>query len=137
MSKLRLSVSIYLLLVLLLACWPQTAARAADSSGRFQVFGAGAVSCTNFLQTQQDPDVHTAFDIWIAGYVTALNRTTPDTWSLLNNASRTNVFAWLSDFCRQHEATQFGDAVHEMLESLYPGRIVRAPAEGTGIDQPR
>jgi hypothetical protein len=120
------SISISLALIALLT-WPQPAARGADSGGRFQVFGAGLVDCAAFIQTQHDPAARAGFDIWIAGYVTALNRTTADTWSLLADPHPPQVFAWLDDFCREHETALFAKAVHEMLTAFFRGRIVEAP----------
>lgn len=96
------------------------AAQAADASGAFSLIGAGSVSCETYTTATAEQRLHA--ETWWAGYMTAMNRTTPDTYDLLGDFSVDDANAWLFRYCTQNPQTPYAIAVHDMLEAFYPMR---------------
>jgi opacity protein-like surface antigen len=57
-------------------------ALAADKNGAFHVVGEpGAQKCSAFVAKLNDADAMLTFGHWYAGYITAANRLTPETYN--------------------------------------------------------
>lgn len=97
-----------------------SSARAADAKGNFAIRGAGTVSCTDYINATPEQKIYA--QTWWAGYLTAMNRVTPDTYNLLGRSSIEDADNWLLTYCRQNPNERFATAVHEMLKALYPSR---------------
>ncbi len=65
---------VILLATVVALLWPG-AARAIDSSGKYQIYGAGITGCNQWLRSRKLKDMLNERDEhWVAGYVTAYNR---------------------------------------------------------------
>ena len=101
-------------------------AAAMDGDKNFWVVGGGSMRCSAYAQGS--PEQKLTLETWMAGYVTAMNRATSDTYNLLvlpvdETKSR------LQQMCETNPDKLFVHAVHELLEALYPNRVRRAPAK--------
>lgn len=99
-------------------------AGAMDGDKNFWVVGGGSLLCSAYAQGS--PEQKLTLETWTAGYVTAMNRSTPDTYNLLI-ISVDEAKARLQRICEGSPSKIFVHAVHELLESLYPTRARRAP----------
>jgi hypothetical protein len=100
-------------------------AQAADPNSMFHIVGAGAVTCQQY--TNATPEQRLYAETWWAGYITALNRTTPDTYHLMGDVPSEQVNQMLSEYCTDNPNDRFAIAVHKVVERLYPNRIRKSP----------
>lgn len=100
-------------------------ATAADERGAFMVHGAGLASCQMYVDASQEQRLHA--ETWWAGYLTAMNRVTGDTYDLLGERDFADANAWLETWCSSNPDALYINAVHQMLESFYPDRTRSAP----------
>lgn len=100
-------------------------AAAADERGNFLVHGAGLASCQMYVDATEEQRLHA--ETWWAGYTTAMNRVTGDTYDLLGARDYNDANAWLETWCSENPDALYVHAVHQMLESFYPERATRAP----------
>lgn len=100
-------------------------AAAMDGKGNFWVVGAGSLKCSDYAQGSAEQKL--TMETWTAGYTTAMNRATSDTYNLLH-ISVDDAKARLQQICEGSPDKLFVHAVHELLESLYPNRVRTAPA---------
>jgi len=92
-------------------------------------------SCKEFIElrkTLQKPDAdvtdtasvmdysHTLG--WIAGYLTALNWQTPDTYQMLGKTDFRGVVSWLEDYCRENPGNDLSRGMRALTIKLYPDR---------------
>lgn len=110
---------------LLAAALPGPAA-AMDGDGNFWVIGSGSLRCSAYLTGDADQKLH--METWVAGYTTAMNRATSDTYNLLT-ISVDEAKSRLAQTCQANPNKLFVHAVHELLESLHPTRLRRAPKQ--------
>jgi hypothetical protein len=98
---------------------------AADINGSFSVLGAGTVTCQKYLDgTDQE---HQFAETWVAGYVTAANRFTPENWSLLGKVTIDELNDKLHAECSAHPTDLFAIAVNNVLEQLFNNRTKQSP----------
>lgn len=97
---------------------------AMDGKGNFWVIGAGSSKCSAYAQGS--PEQKETMETWIAGYATAMNRATSNTYNLLS-IPVAEFKDRLKQKCESSPDQLFVHAVHEILESLYPTRVQRAP----------
>ncbi|QQS14836.1 MAG: hypothetical protein IPK81_12205 [Rhodospirillales bacterium] len=100
-------------------------AQAADPNGRFHIVGAGTVTCQRFLTA--DDQEKRYVETWWAGYITAINRTTPETYNMTAGASADQVNAMLREHCAANPEALLAVAVHAVAGKLYPNRARQAP----------
>jgi hypothetical protein len=110
-------------IVLVLASLAGTAS-AMDDNSRYYVLGAGTVRCSSYLTATPEQKLYA--ETWLAGYTSAMNRSTADTYNLLT-ISTDEAKARLEQYCRENPDRLFAYAVHQLLENLYPNRVQRAP----------
>ena len=91
---------------ILLALLPAGAAIALDANGSYGIRGAGTVTCTAYLKATPRQRQHA--ESWWAGYLTAMNRTTPKPYDLLGNI-------------------KIAAAVHELMRAAYTRRQQTSP----------
>jgi hypothetical protein len=101
-------------------------AAAMDGDGNFWVIGGGSMRCSAYAQGSAEQKL--TLETWTAGYATAMNRATSDTYNLLV-VPVDEAKARLQQTCEANPDKLFVHAVHELLESLYPNRVKRAPAK--------
>lgn len=99
-------------------------AAAMDSNKNFWVVGGGSQRCS--VYAQGSPEQKLTLETWMAGYVTAMNRSTSDTYNLLV-ISVDETKSRLQQMCEANPNRLFVHVVHELLENLYPNRARRAP----------
>ena len=100
-------------------------AQAADKDGNFQILGAGVLTCQKYGDSGIED--HRNVEIWWAGYVSAMNRTTADTWGLTSGKPPADVNKLIEDECAEHPKELLGVAVHNVLEALYKTRTKESP----------
>ncbi len=66
-------------------------------------------------------------ETWWAGYLTAYNRLTDDTYNVLRNTTPAQANTWLEDYCRDNEDVLIAVAVQDMLEYYFPRRERMSP----------
>jgi len=66
-------------------------------------------------------------ETWWAGYATAANRLTDDTWSVIGKKSIDDVNGMLQKECSAHPDDLIAIAVHSVLEELYKTRTTVSP----------
>ncbi len=119
-----------LLLVLLLV---SAGAWGSDKDGYTAVVSGR--SCDEFIElrkTLQKPDAdvtNTASVMdyshtlgWIAGYLTALNWQTPDTYQILGKTDFKSTVSWLEDYCRENPRNDLSRGMRALTIKLYPHR---------------
>src|SRR5579863_6664816 len=105
-----------------LAC---ATAHAADKDGNYQIMGAGAVKCQKYLGANKQDRLYT--ETWWAGYVTAINQTTDDTWGVAGKKSVADINDMLEKECKAHPDELIGIAVHDVVQELYKSRAKTDP----------
>jgi opacity protein-like surface antigen len=114
-----------LLVGAVMALLASTAAQAADKDGNYQILGAGVLTCQKYLDSTIE--AHRNVEIWWAGYVSAMNRTTGDTWGLTGDKAPEDVNKMIDAECGGHPQELLGVAVHNVLEALYKTRVEVSP----------
>jgi len=105
-----------------LAC---ATAQAADKNDDFQILGAGALTCQKYLDAGKQDRLYA--ETWWAGYATAANRLTDDTWSVVGKKSIDDVNDMIQKQCSAHPDDLIAIAVHSVLEDLYKTRTTVSP----------
>ena len=123
MGTIKLAASAALAFAIAFAGGP---AAAVDKDGRFSIRGAGAMVCKDYLNA--NPAQKLTAETWWAGYLTAANRFTSDTWSLLGDVTVAQMNVLLGEMCQANPDKLFGEIVNQALEKLYPTRQRQAPA---------
>ena len=100
-------------------------AQAADPNSKFQIVGAGAVTCQQY--TNATPEQRLYAETWWAGYFTAINRTTDDTYHVMGQIPAEQVNEMLREYCTDNPNDRFALAVHKVAQQLFPNRIRRSP----------
>jgi len=90
--------------------------QATDVNGSYQIRGAGTVRCSVFLKAT--PTQMKFAETWVAGYVTAMNRLTPDTYGLFVISVEESMER-LRKSCQEQPDKLFANAVHDVFWKLY------------------
>ncbi len=69
---------------------------------------------------------------WIAGYITALNWQTPDTYQILGDSDFKSVVLWLENFCHANPSNDVSRGMRALTVELYPRR--HKTAKEAGVD---
>jgi hypothetical protein len=101
-------------------------ALAADASGNHGT--VGAASCAVFLQEHESKSSRsTALLGWLAGYITAYNRQTPNTYQILGNSDLLGAELWVKNFCEKNPLANISLAAAVLVIELHPARQIKAP----------
>ena len=92
------------------------AAHAADKNGNYHILGAGTLACQKYLDANEAQRSYA--ETWWAGYVSAMNRTTNDTWSLVGTNAADKVNAAIGDECKANPNELFAVAVQKALQKV-------------------
>ena len=101
-------------------------AQAADKDGKFQVIGAGAITCQKYLETNSNEADRRLTEMWWTGFVTAANLLTSDTWSVVGKDPNARVNEALQKHCKENPNILFAIAVHDVVKSLYNDQHLKA-----------
>lgn len=103
-------------------------ALAASADGNFRMVGAGAVACSQITaDLAADPATANEVGSWVAGYATATNRNTDDTWDLMGEAGLEGYFAAVQADCAAHPEKTLEGAAFDVLNANYETRTVTKP----------
>ncbi|MEO1041145.1 MAG: peptidoglycan-binding domain-containing protein [Pseudomonadota bacterium] len=108
-------------IVLLALCG---AAWAKDVDGHYAVKGTGQMTCAAFntALSDQSPDAKAALN-WVAGYLTAVNATTTETFDIVSWQSEGMITRTLSVRCASVPNMPLARAVSDMVGMMIPDRI--------------
>ena len=114
----------YLLIVLtmLLATAP---AHAIDDGGNYAVWGVGSKSCFHYNKARET-DKYDDYMNYIKGFLTAMNITEPETYSISGKMPFSEILAWLDDTCELKQTHSIEQALLEFIEEHYESRLRRA-----------
>lgn len=117
-------------------------APAADSQGQFAVRGIGSYDCRTVLGHFNSEDEATRnearqiYTAWIAGYLTAVNRLSTETFDASPAVFDQPVLALALGHCAKNEALMFEQAVAGLVAALAPLRVVeQSPVADTADDR--
>ena len=104
-------------------CAAAPTARAADPEGAY--WSQRPESCREFRRLQSsDERTPGLMNIrgWVAGYVTAYNRQTPDTYDVLGVTDFEAAMRFIDGYCKAHPLDNLTTAMEALTEDLYPRR---------------
>lgn len=98
---------------------------AADTDGRFAVKSAGGTRCSQFVDAVKTKDQRrlALYVGWIAGYISAANQLTAETFDHASWQDMRTLTALLSRHCDRNADTRFGAAVAQMVTHLKNDRL--------------
>ncbi len=102
-----------------------TPAPGRDASGNFQVYGAGFVPCTTFVElvakAKQNMNAETsriAYLSWVQGYLTPYNIDMPGVVSVLRTPDATALSEWLVTYCKVHPSDNLVQVMPALISDL-------------------
>lgn len=91
-------------------------ASASDDKGNFFIMGApGAMTCGDFVAKKDTGTVSADYGNWFSGYVSALNRTTPNVFNLVENLSMEEFYKGVVELCGQFPAMYIEEVTYNLL----------------------
>ena len=114
-------------------------AAAADSRGRFSVKGVGTATCQQYVDAAKGQDTSLLlFAGYLAGYVTAYNQLTEDTFDVLPWQDTETLLAMLEVYCNKHPETNFAAVAGLLMKVFQPKRLNAAAdiVEIPGTERP-
>lgn len=98
---------------------------AADKGGQFAVRGPGALSCQALLDLKDAdrPTFYQQLEDWTVGYVTAVNRTVPNTYDALVVQQPVVVPNMIAAVCKANPKAPIESVVYGILQRLQPARL--------------
>lgn len=112
---------------LLMATGP---AGALDRNQQFRTLGVGAVPCSRYTEVRaaDSPNAWAAFAVWAAGFLTAHNLLSRDTYDYLGPTTPEQLMASLDGYCAEMPQQPFVFALLRYIgEELAPRRLQRRP----------
>ena len=112
----------------LLAALAAPSALAESADGDFRIVGAGAVACSRIMaDIAANQAIADVVGSWVAGYATATNRNTDDTWDLIGQAGLQGYYAAVQADCAAHPQKTLEGAAFDVLNANYATRTVTKP----------
>ena len=103
---------------------PQAVAR--DAKGLYATNGVR--SWATFLQEFEAKSWgQLSTQAWLAGYITAINFQTPNTFQILGNSDLLGAELWVKNFCEKNPLKNLANAAESLLLELHPTRTTKAP----------
>jgi hypothetical protein len=88
--------------------------------------GLGNLSCKSFLNEDEEGAAY--YLSWLAGYMTAYNHLSEDTYSILGKTKTIEqIESWLRDYCTINGDKTFESAIRNLLRNLQYFRIKQKP----------
>lgn len=101
-----------------------TPAHAADAGGDFAVKGVGLAPCADVAKAiEEQSPLFLSMGGWIAGYMTALNQKSAETFDLFSWQDDTTVAGAILAWCRANPSARLFEATAAMAKSLERDRI--------------
>jgi hypothetical protein len=99
---------------------------AADNKGKYVMLGAS--TCGAYLKELSAGSIDNVRDYgWLAGYITAYNVMTPNTYDILGNSDLRSVELWVKNYCDKNPLKNISNAVEVLMIELYPTRKIKGP----------
>ena len=111
------------ILVATALCAAAASAMAADVDGAY--WSQRPESCREFrrlLALQERTPALMNIRGWVAGYVTAFNRQTPETYDILGVTDFEGALQFIDGYCKAHPLDNLTKAMEALTEDLYPKR---------------
>lgn len=106
-------------------------AGARDFEDSYAVYGAGADSCSTYLESMEKGGKEQDYFVdWVVGYFSAFNVIMPNTYDLLGETDFPTAQRWLERDCRRYPRQLFITAVIKLSEVLYPMRYQSGLKQG-------
>ena len=100
-----------------------TPASSADSDGDYAIRGAGALQCEVFIDAARaESGSSEGYVRWFEGYLSAVNRVTPDTYDLSPLTEIRDVALLVLNVCTAAPDTNIESALANVLDTLRPIR---------------
>lgn len=82
------------------------------------------ITCGDYVEARKLPHTlrYAQNSAWIAGYITAYNRLTPDTYSIFGNSNLASVELWLDSWCMANPLRNLPNGMEALIVELYPKR---------------
>jgi hypothetical protein len=107
-------------------------AGARDFEDSYAVYGAGADSCSTYLESMEKGGKEQDYFIdWVVGYFSAFNVIMPNTYDLLGETDFPTAQRWLERDCQRYPKQLFISAVIKLSEVLYPMRYQSGLKQGS------
>ena len=98
-------------------------AYSADENGRYWIYGVGRQVCETYLEARDNGGFsEISYKNWIAGYLTASNRSLDDTYNLLGETEFGGALSWVDVYCRKHPKNTIYMAMANFNAVYYPNR---------------
>ena len=112
------------------------AASATTSSAfdrQFNLKMYGVRPCDQYVSGYGQSQERNFMRLWLAGYITAANFHTTDTYDVLGNSDIEDALLWILAYCKANPRKDTFDGVQEMLAELSASsRAQKAPAQRPG-----
>ncbi|MCG8325850.1 MAG: hypothetical protein MI673_10050 [Thiotrichales bacterium] len=113
------------ILLLSFMLMPFTASHAIDESGNYAVWGVGKKSCFHYNKAREN-DAHDNYTSYIKGFITAINITEPDTYSISGSIPFNKILEWIDDTCELKQTHSLEQTLLQFVEEHYESRSRRA-----------
>jgi len=107
-------------------CLWAAAGQAADGDGRYFILGPGKAPCHDFIAAKEGAGDH-LYASWMTGYLTAINETRPDTYSIGGIVTGDQIMLGLENYCRRNPDQLFATAAESLVRALEPHRLAAPP----------
>lgn len=92
----------------------------------FAIKGAGAQSCTNFINSStSNDDKLKLYGGWIEGYITSINMNSKDTYDVTSFQSSTLLLKLIYSICKKNSNQNFFSAANQVILALGPTRLTK------------
>jgi len=109
------------LIVLVLSFTFTTPTTAADKDGGYT--SQGASSCGQWVESRkEDSWEKRVMQAWIAGYITAYNRQTPNVYHILGSTDLESVYLWMDKYCQENLLSRLSMGTANLTNELWPNR---------------
>ena len=101
------------------------AAMSSDTQGRYWIYGVGRQTCETYLDSRESGGIsEISYKNWISGYLTASNRSQPDTYNLLGNTDFQGALVWLDKYCKKNTKNTIYMGMANLTAVMYKTRRV-------------
>ena len=119
------------MLLCLLFAMAGAPAVAADKSGSYAIRGMGAKSCYSYRQAREQ-QADERYRDYLAGYLSAFNVLSEDTYSISGGLPTPEILLWLDDFCASQQMFSFEHALYAFVEAHQEKRMRSARPKQRG-----
>jgi len=97
-----------------------TPATGGDKDGHHYTDGGG--SCKQWLKSYDEPMKALNYSYWMAGYITAFNRQTPDVYDIRNIGDSSGLYFWMTRYCKENPLNHMSHGMDAYTEDRWAKR---------------